>query len=107
MSNAPAWVQPSAPDQPGAIDREAHGQVLDRDIVHHLVVGALQEGRIDRRKGRMPSAARPAAKVTAVLFGDADVERTVRMRLGELVDAGAAGHGGGDGDDLVVVCRPA
>jgi hypothetical protein len=52
-------------DQPGAVDREAHRQLLDRDVVHDLVVGALQEGRIDRANGFMPSVARPAAKVTA------------------------------------------
>ena len=37
-------------DQPGAIEREAHRQPLDRDVVHDLVVGALQEGRVDRRE---------------------------------------------------------
>ena len=31
-------------DQPGTVDREAHRQVLDADIMHHLVIGALQEG---------------------------------------------------------------
>ena len=38
-------------DQPGAVDRKAHRQFLDRDIVYDLVVGALQECRIDRGKG--------------------------------------------------------
>ena len=38
-------------DQTGAIDREAHRQLLDRDIMDHLVIAALEEGRIDRRKG--------------------------------------------------------
>ena len=36
-------------DQPGAVDREAHRQALDRDVVDDLVVAALQEGRIDAR----------------------------------------------------------
>ncbi len=41
-----------------------------------------------------------------MLFGDAHVERLVRMRLGELVDAGAAGHRGGDRTDTRVgVCK--
>ena len=38
-------------DQPGAVHREAHRQILDRDVVDDLVVGALQEGRIDRANG--------------------------------------------------------
>ncbi len=31
-------------DQPRAVHREPHRQVLDRDVMHQLVVGALQEG---------------------------------------------------------------
>ena len=37
-------------DKAGAVHGEAHRQALDRDVVHDLVVGALQEGRIDRRR---------------------------------------------------------
>ena len=35
-----------------------------------------------------------------MLFGDADIERAVRVRLGELVDARTRRHGGGYGADL-------
>ena len=38
-------------DQTGAVDGEAHRQLLDGDVVHHLVVGALQEGRVDGGEG--------------------------------------------------------
>ena len=31
-------------DQAGPVHRKAHRQVLDRDVVDHLVVGALEEG---------------------------------------------------------------
>jgi hypothetical protein len=47
-SNAPACVGPSAPTKPRAVDGEAHRQALQRDVVHDLVVAALQEGRVDR-----------------------------------------------------------
>jgi hypothetical protein len=73
-------------DQPGAVDREADGQVLDRDVVDDLVVGALQEGRVDRaerlacparrgRRRRSPHAARRCRR-----------RRCGRERLGEAVD---------------------
>jgi hypothetical protein len=42
--------------QPRTVDGEADGQALDRDVMHHLVVTALQEGRIDR--GRRASGHR-------------------------------------------------
>ena len=38
-------------DETGAVHRKAHRQLLDRDVVHDLVVGALQEGRVDRNEG--------------------------------------------------------
>ena len=31
-------------DQPGAVDREAHGKAADADVVHDLVIRPLQEG---------------------------------------------------------------
>ena len=37
-----------------------------------------------------------------MLLGDADVEETVREAAGEGVEAGAFGHGRGDGDDALV-----
>ena len=51
--------------EPGAVDREDHRQALQADVMHDLIIGALQKRRIDADDGRMPSAARPAAKVTA------------------------------------------
>ena len=65
----PAWVGPSAPTRPARSMREPHRQALDRHVMHDLVVGALQEGRIDRgerlvalrwpgRRRRSPRAAR-------------------------------------------------
>ena len=39
--------RPVGADEAGAVEREAHGQALDGDVVHDLVVGALQEGRVD------------------------------------------------------------
>ena len=72
-------------DQPGAVDREADRQVLDRDVVHDLVVGALQEGRVDgaerlaclRSRGRprrSPRAARRCRRRTCAR------ERPCRIR---------------------------
>jgi hypothetical protein len=50
-SKEPAWVGPSAPTRPARSMAKRTGRLLDRDVVHDLVVGALQEGRIDRANG--------------------------------------------------------
>jgi hypothetical protein len=105
MSNEPAWVGAVGADQAGAVDREAHRQVLDRDVVHDLVVGALQEGRIDRAERLVALGREAGGEGHRVLLGDADVEGALRERLAEDVEAGARRHRGGDRDDLVVLAR--
>ena len=64
-------------DQPGAVDREAHRQVLDRDVVDDLVVGALQEGRIDRAERPHALRGEAGGEGHRMLLGDADVEGAV------------------------------
>ena len=73
--------RPVGADQAGAIHREAHRQLLDRDVVHDLVIGALQEGRIDRGE-RLEAFGREAGgERDAVLLGNADIEGAVRETL--------------------------
>ncbi len=92
-------------DEAGAVDGEAHRQVLDRHVMHDLVVAALQERRIDRAE-RLEAFGRKAGRERhRMLFGDADVEGAGRERLLEDVDAGARRHRRGDADDLVVLLR--
>ena len=54
------------------------------------------------QNGLKPSVAMPAAKMHGMLLGDADVEVAFGMMRLEEVEAGAVGHGGGDGDDVLV-----
>ena len=80
MSKEPAWVGAVGADQPGAVDGEAHRQALDRDVVHDLVVGALQEGRIDRAERLQALGGQAGGEGHGVLLGDADVEACARER---------------------------
>ena len=86
-------------DQPGAVDREAHRQVLDRDVVDDLIVGALQEGRIDRAERPHALRGEAGGEGHRMLLGDADVEGAIGEGLGELVEPGARRHRRGDRDD--------
>ncbi len=92
-------------DETGAVDREAHRQALDRDVVDDLVVGALQEGGIERGERLVALGGKAGGEGHRMLFGDADIETAGREDFGELVEAGAVRHGGGDADDLVVELR--
>ena len=73
-------------DQAGAVDGEAHRQALDRDVVHDLVVAALQEGRVDRAERLVAFGGEAGGEGHRMLLGDADVEGAVRERLVEDVD---------------------
>ncbi len=92
-------------DEARPVDGEANGQPLDGDVVHDLVVGALQEGRVDRRERLQALRGEPAGERHRVLLGDADVEGALGELLAEEVEPGAVGHRRGDGDDLLVLPR--
>ena len=55
--------------------READRQILDRDVVDDLIVGALQEGRIDRAERPHALRGEAGGEGHRMLLGDADVER--------------------------------
>ena len=92
-------------DEPGAVHREAHRQALDRDIVHDLVVGALQEGRIDDGERLVAFGRQAGAERHAVLLGDADIEGTVGEFLAEVIEPGATRHRGRNRHDLGILAR--
>src|SRR5207302_821535 len=71
-------------------------------VVHDLVVGALQEGRVDRGEWLEALGGQTSGKGYAVLLGNADVKGALGERLGENIDPGAGRHRRGHGDDLVV-----
>ena len=64
-------------DEAGAVERKAHRQPLDRDVVHDLVVGALQERRVDGGERLEAFGGQAGGERHAVLLGDADVEGAV------------------------------
>ncbi len=70
--------------------------------MHHLIIGALEEGGVDRRKRPHPLGSQARREGHRVLFGNADIEGAGRVCLGKLVDAGAARHGGSDRANPVV-----
>ena len=86
----------------GTVDGKAHRQLLDGHVVDHLVIAALQEGRVDRSEGLVAVAGEPGAEGHRVLLGDADIEGAVRELGPELVQPGTAGHGRRHRDHLGV-----
>ena len=89
-------------DEPGAVHAEHDRQALQADVVDDLVVGALQEGRVDRRDRARALEREAGGEQHRLLLGDADVEVALGQRLLEDRQAGAGVHRRGDADDALV-----
>ena len=85
-------------DQAGAVDGEEYVQVLYRDIMDQLIVGALQEGRIDSHHRFGAFAGHAGSEGDGMLFGDGDVEIASREAFAEGDQVRAFLHGRGDAD---------
>ena len=98
-------------DDAGAVDSEEDGQVLQGDVVHELVVAALQKGGVDGDDGFDAFAGEAGGEGDGVLFGDADVEIAFGKTSGKFDEAAAFAHGGGNGGEAGVgfclVAQPA
>ncbi|VFS89807.1 Uncharacterised protein [Kluyvera cryocrescens] len=87
---------PVGADDTRAVDGKQHRQLLDGDVVDHLIVGTLQEGRVNRHNRFIAANRQTCGKGHRVLFGDRDIEILVGIFFGELHHAGAFTHGWGD-----------
>ena len=87
-------------DHAAAVDREQHVEFLDGDVVHQLVVTALQEGRVDRDDGFRAFAGHAGGERDRVLFGDGDVEVALGIFLAETHQARAFAHRRRDREQL-------
>ncbi len=91
-------------DETPAIEAEDDVEVLQRDVHDELVVCTLQERGVDGHDRQAAAERHAGGEADSVLLGDAHIEETVRVLLGEPVKPGAGRHGGCDGHDAVVLC---
>ena len=80
-------------DQAGAVNGKPDGQALQRDVVHDLIVGALQECRIDCDEGLVAFRRHARREGHRMLFCDPDVETALGKQFGKFINTGAGRHG--------------
>ena len=90
-------------DDAGAVQGKNHREVLQCHVMNQLVVGALQEGRIDRHHRLEPLAGKPCGKGHRMLLGDADIMVALRKTAFELDHAGTLAHRRRDADQALVL----
>jgi hypothetical protein len=94
--------RPVGANEPRPVDREAHGQALDRDVMDDLVVAALQEGRVDRAEGLHAARRHAGGEGHRVLLRDPDIETALREPVREEVQARPVRHRRGHGNHAAV-----
>ena len=85
-----------------AVHAEGDIEILQRDVVNDHVVGALHEGAVNRDEGLHALRGEATGEKRGVFLGDTNIEEPVGVALRKMDEAGAGGHGSGDGGDLVV-----
>ena len=86
---------PVGADHAGPVDGEQHRQFLVHHVMHHLVVGPLQEGRIDGNHRLQAVTGHARGNGDTVLLGDGHVKIPLRVLLLEAHQAGPLAHGRG------------
>ncbi len=81
------------------VETEHDVQALQDGVHDDLIVGALQERRVDGHDRHHAAMCQPGGKAHRMLLGDADVEEPVGEALGERAESRAGRHGRRDSDD--------
>ena len=77
-------------------------QVLDTDVMQHLIVGALQERGINRYHRLQAACRQTCRKGYGVLLRDSHVEKPIREHIFKALEAGSVRHGRRNGHHLLV-----
>src|ERR1700754_1094741 len=86
-----------------AIETKLHVQILNADVVNHLIEAALKKRRIDRTDGLESLTRHARSKRDAMLLGNANVKRTFRKLLERFANARAVRHRSRQCDDLRIL----
>ena len=91
------------PHQAAPVQSQEYRQVLQADVVENLVERPLDESGINGHYRTETFQRQPRGKGDRVLFGDAHVKESFRKLFPEFAQAGAFGHGRGDGHHPLVL----
>ena len=82
--------------QPGAVEREDDGQILQGDLLEDLIEGTLQEGGVDVADRAGAGLGHAGGEGDRMRFADADIEEPQRVIGPHLFELVPLAHGGGD-----------
>jgi hypothetical protein len=94
---------PVIPDNACAIDRENDRQVLQAYIMNYLVVGALQERRVDGHDRDESPGSQASGQRHGMLLADANVKHSLGKSPGNRGEARSIHHRGTDGHHALIL----
>ena len=83
-----------------AVHTKGDGEVLQRDVVDDLVVGALEKGGVDGANGAKSLGRQSGGEEDGVLLRNPDIKELFRHGGGEMYQPRAAGHRAGDPQNM-------
>ena len=90
-------------NKPGSVEAKYYRQILHGNIVQHRVIRSLQKGRINRNNRVQPRRCHTCGKSYCVLFGNAYIEKSVRVSIGKIIQACTVRHGCRNGNNFFIV----
>ena len=100
MSRTPWWRGAVVAGDAGPVEAEHHRQAVEADVEVGLVEGPGEERGVHGDHRAQAAHGHAGGGGDGVLLGDADVDEPLGEALCEGQQAGGAGHGRGDGDQL-------
>ena len=91
--------------QSGTVHPQHHMEALEGDVVDQHIIAPLQEAGVHRKDRQHPLTGKARRHGGAMALRDAHIEEAVRVGPGEVAEARAVRHGGGDGADPGVLGR--
>src|SRR3712207_4140915 len=88
-----------------AVDGERYREALQADVMNDLIVGSLQERRVDADDGAHSLRGETRGEGDRMLLADPYVEEAIRIDRLELGERGSGRHRRRDGDDPRIVLR--
>ena len=84
---------PVASHKPGPVNTEHHRQILNAYVVQNLIVGSLQERRVNRHDGFQAAGRQSRRKGHRVLLRDPHVKEPLRVHVAEAFQPHTVRHG--------------
>ena len=91
------------PRQPRPVQKKAYGQVLQTDIMQHLVIPALQKSGIHRKIWPHAAGGQACRLCYGMLLSNTHIQHSCGESIRKQVHPRAAGHGGGENDRLFLL----